>query len=214
MFGGSAADNVVSTVFRSIRWADFANPAPALRTLRVDLANLVPGRRYKLQLLFGEQCCSQRIFDVLVEGALVANDFVTAEAQGGIPLTSAGSAVVHEFIAGDATLNIVLDGASVTAIQGLDRNPILNGLTLEEMSLSPLAAWRSLHGLPADGSQDYANPSKDGVANLLKYAFNMAPVAGDLLKSNVSTITPSGTAGLPLIQRNGAGQLVFTYRPQ
>ena len=27
-----------------------------------------------------------------------------------------------------------------------------------------------------------------------RMAFNMAPVAGDLLKSNVGTLTPSGTA--------------------
>ncbi len=75
---------------------------------------------------------------------------------------------------------------------------------------SALAPWRTLHGLAADGTQDYGNPSKDGVPNLLKYAFNTAPAAGDLSRVNVSTMTAAGTAGLPLMQRNGAGQLVFT----
>ena len=78
------------------------------------------------------------------------------------------------------------------------------------MPVSTLAQWRTLHGLSADGNQDYGNPSKDGVANLVKYAFNTAPNAGDLSRVNVSTLTAAGIAGLPLIQRNGAGQLVFT----
>ncbi len=74
-----------------------------------------------------------------------------------------------------------------------------------------LPQWRTLHGLAADGSQDLGNPSGDGVANLLKYAFNMAPAAGNLLQPNRSLLTLTGTAGLPLITRDSAGRLVITY---
>jgi hypothetical protein len=76
---------------------------------------------------------------------------------------------------------------------------------------TPLADWRSLHGLAANGSQDLANPSSDGVKNLLKYAFNMAPTAGSLLQPNLTILTPTSTAGLPLITRNASGQLVITF---
>ena len=77
--------------------------------------------------------------------------------------------------------------------------------------LTPLAAWRSLQGLASDGSQDTATPAGDGIANLTKYAFNMAPNAGDISKSNVTLLTPAGTSGLPLITSNGQGHLVVEF---
>lgn len=89
------------------------------------------------------------------------------------------AAIVHSFTAGSSTLSIVLNGADNVTVPGIDRNPILNGLTLELLP-SELDAWRSLQGLSADGSQDLANPSGDGVPDLLKYAFNLANNAGDL----------------------------------
>jgi hypothetical protein len=80
-----------------------------------------------------------------------------------------------------------------------------------------LVAWRSLQGLPADGSQDNANPSGDGVSNLLKYALNLAPNAGDLaLSNNRPLANPNGTTvaeltGLPVLRLNSAPAAVFTY---
>ncbi|RYD60473.1 MAG: hypothetical protein EOP83_19315 [Verrucomicrobiaceae bacterium] len=76
---------------------------------------------------------------------------------------------------------------------------------------APLPFWRSLHGLPADGSQDLANPSGDGVSSLLKYAFNLAPDAGDLARPNHQVLTVGGTAGLPLVTNDAAGQLTVTF---
>lgn len=133
-FGSTAADNVLETVYRSIRWADLGNAVPESRKLKVDLANLVVGHPYKLQLLFGENGGPHRAFDVFVAGVLVVNDFVTADAQGAPYVANAASAVVHEFTATNATLNIVLDGANVAAAPGLDQNPILNGVTLEDLA--------------------------------------------------------------------------------
>lgn len=77
--------------------------------------------------------------------------------------------------------------------------------------LSPLPYWRNLQGLAADGSEDLANPSGDGVANILKYAFNLAPNAGDLTKANYQLLSDNGTAGLPMITRDDQGRLVIAF---
>ena len=77
--------------------------------------------------------------------------------------------------------------------------------------LAPLPYWRSLQGLAANGSQDLGKLSGDGVANLLKYAFNMAPNAGDLLKPDVHVLAPNGTSGLPSFSINSQGHLVITF---
>jgi hypothetical protein len=69
----------------------------------------------------------------------------------------------------------------------------------------------TLQGLAVDGSQDLASPSGDGVANLLKYAFNMAPTPGDLTKPNVALLQPGGSAGLPWITRDEQGRLVIEF---
>jgi hypothetical protein len=65
----------------------------------------------------------------------------------------------------------------------------------------PLASFRATWGLPGDGSQDLATPAGDGVANLLKYAFNMlgtAPgQAASLATPNIAVLIPATTAGLP-----------------
>ncbi len=132
-FGNSTEDDALENIFRDIRWADLANGNPAVRNVKVDLANLVVGRQYKLQLLFGEQCCPQRVFDINVEGTLVADDFHISTVQGPTPMSVAGAAVVHTFTAADTTLNIVLDGATVVPFAGGDYNPTLSGVTLEEL---------------------------------------------------------------------------------
>lgn len=77
--------------------------------------------------------------------------------------------------------------------------------------LDPFVYWRSWQGLPSDGSQDLKNPSGDGISNLLKYAFNLAPNAGDLYQSNVKTLAAGGTAGLPAVSYDGAGRLVLEF---
>ncbi|MFO1491552.1 MAG: DUF4394 domain-containing protein [Kiritimatiellia bacterium] len=79
----------------------------------------------------------------------------------------------------------------------------------------PLAAFRGLHGLASDGSQDFANPSGDHVPNLFKYAFRLAENAGDLLHSDAHRMASvTGTSGLPALFRTGPGtfELVFVRR--
>ena len=287
-FGNTPADDVLETVYRSIRWADLGNANPDLRKLKVDLANLVPGRNYKLQLLIEEATNYHRAFDIFINGTLVVPGFAPNIAQGN---PTAAAAVVHEFTAPTSTLHVELSGASTPP--GIDPNPVLNGVTLEELptaaaaplitpasgtyentvtvSLSttalgatiryttdgstpsaasgfvysapfslvnsatvrviavnggwlpstvasanytivtPLQTWRTLHSLSPDGSQDLANPSGDGIANLLKYAFNMAPNFGDLAVPNVGELPENGTAGLPFIAVDAQGRLVIEF---
>ncbi len=288
-FGGQPGDNLLEAVYSSIRWANRDNADPAMRTLQVTLANLTPGRKYKLQLMFVDAPTYNRVFDILVEGSTVFAGFNTYTAQGYHPTTESASALVHEFTAADATLDIELSGLS-TAVG--DPNPILSGLTLEEIPtpapapvISPaggayegsvtvtisnaapgatvryttdgtapsdsvgevyggpftlwanatvraaatgggwapsessasytvnpvLVGFRSLHGLPSDGSQDDANPSGDGVPNLLKFAFNLASNAGDLLLPNGTVLPPNGAAGLPSLTSEGGSGVALRF---
>ncbi|MBS0657705.1 MAG: choice-of-anchor D domain-containing protein [Verrucomicrobia bacterium] len=87
------------------------------------------------------------------------------------------------------------------------------GLVVQTTSfvLTPLQIWRALQGLPSDGSADLANPSGDGNANLLRYAFNTAPNAGDLLVASSAILPPNGTAGLPFVTRDGSGRLFVEF---
>jgi hypothetical protein len=63
-----------------------------------------------------------------------------------------------------------------------------------------ISSWRALHGLPTNGASDLANPGGDGVPNLLKFAFNMAPDPGDLsTQSTTRILAPAGLRGLPAI---------------
>ena len=276
-FGSDSANLALRNVFKSIRWANANNANPELRKVKVDLANLVPGRNYKLQLLFAENGFPHRVFDVFVNGSLLANDFVTADAQGSTVATKNASAIVSQFNASSSVCNIVLDSSSVAPAGNLSQDVILSAATLAEIptaavapSFNPpggfyessatvalstpsagaiihytldgtapsatagavytgggwldssvsaatftvqteLQIWRSLQSLPIDGSQDFANPSGDGVANIAKFAFNLAPNGGDLFKANARILVEGGTSGLPLITRNNQGQLVVQF---
>lgn len=77
--------------------------------------------------------------------------------------------------------------------------------------LMALPYWRNVQGLAADGSQDLLNPSRDGVANLLKYAFNLAANAGDLNRPNAVTLPANGIAGLPRVGHDGQGRLTMQF---
>jgi hypothetical protein len=80
--------------------------------------------------------------------------------------------------------------------------------------------WAAGYGLSGDDALAAANPSGDGINNLLKYAFNLNPIQSDVRVLTAGT----GNAGLPLItwgagdtvrfeflRRKGAG---LTYTPQ
>jgi hypothetical protein len=79
-----------------------------------------------------------------------------------------------------------------------------------------LQSFRIAHSLPANGSQDTETPAGDGVANLLKYAFNMIGAGtgqtANLASSNTSVLSIDGFTGLPLVSlESGTGKLQLTY---
>jgi len=83
-YGDSPADDVIEKVTQSIRYAP---------VVYVRLTGLVPGSRYKLQMLFYEQCCITRGFNIYGDGALIVENFVPNETQGGVNNTAAGAMV-------------------------------------------------------------------------------------------------------------------------
>jgi len=84
------------------------------------------------------------------------------------------------------------------------------------MPTLPLASWRELHGLPHDGSQDAVTTGGDGLANVIKFAFNLAPTEGSLAIPNARTLaSPTSTdlsqlSGLPHFGHAG-GEMVLTF---
>ena len=98
-------------------------------------------------------------------------------------------------------------------------NPVgdsANTSTASATTYTGLQSFRTAHGLAADGSQDLLTPAGDGVANLLKYAFNMigtgAGQGSTLTTPNASVLAPAGTAGLPFASiESGTGKLQMTY---
>lgn len=128
-YGDTENDDNLEFVMRSIRWST------APDTVGVELPGLTPGKAYKLQLLFGEQTSPARGFNIELEGEGVLDDFITAIPLGGVGVTNLGAVVTIGFIARDDTLNLNLNGNDVTDPSITDRNPILFGLTLEELDL-------------------------------------------------------------------------------
>ena len=138
-FGATTNDDNLELVMQSIRWSSFANQ------VTVALASLQPGQAYRLQLLFGEQCCN-RAFDVVVEGNEIVNEFAPFLTQGSTNLTDngVGAVVTHFFVAGDDTLNIALGGTDTAQP---DDNPTLQGFTLELVqAIPPQVVPTSSHG--------------------------------------------------------------------
>ena len=66
-----------------------------------------------------------------------------------------------------------------------------------------LSDWRTLQGLRADGSFDQANPSGDGIKNIIRFAYNLAPTSGALNTPSLNPSLPAGgNAGLPSVSTN------------
>ena len=179
-YGGSANDDTLERVMQSIRWAG------APDTVRLQLAGLEPGRRYKLQLLFPETGTA-RGFDVKVEGGVVADDFFPGNYQG--PVVTQGAMVSYEFTAHDSVLRIELDGADTFAP---DKNPILAGLTLESLPIIP--ASLNIVTVTSSGVNFTATGTPGGV-----YALDYSPALSAGTWSEVNdnvTMNASGSAAV------------------
>jgi hypothetical protein len=123
-YGESAADNVIEKVTQSIRFGP---------TMRVLLSNLVPGSLYRLQMLFYEQCCIGRGFNIYVDGELVTGDFSPPAIQGGVNNTAAGAVVSVDLETQRSQMSIVLTVDGRTDPSLTDPNAILDGFTLEAL---------------------------------------------------------------------------------
>lgn len=78
-----------------------------------------------------------------------------------------------------------------------------------------LVSFRSSNSLATNGTQDSLTPAGDGVANLLKYAFNMLGAgtgqAVNLTTPNARSFVAGGIAGLPLVNTDGTGKLQISF---
>ncbi len=141
-FGETEFDDAMEKVMQSIRWSIGPNP------VGVNLAGLVPGTKYKLQLFFTESCCAGRGFDILAEGVLVLNDFLPAVVLGGVggSVADRGVVITYEFTAADNALNIQLSTVNIADSSINDRNPTLNGGTLEILGV-PAVDLKAITGI-------------------------------------------------------------------
>jgi hypothetical protein len=129
-FGETENDNNLERIVGNIRHGGGG--------ANITLENLVVGRKYKLQLMFGEACCS-RGMDVFVDGKLIADEFAPFEIMGEINNAAQAAAVTYEFTAAKDTVIIqTIGGDAVTTEHYTDKNPIINAVTLEDMTGGPI----------------------------------------------------------------------------
>jgi len=128
-FGDTPNDNALEKIVGNIRHG--GNGA------NIKLANLVAGRKYKLQLMFGEVCCS-RGMDIFVDGKLIADEFAPYVIMDGINNLAKGAAVTYEFTAAKDVVVIQTIGSTVTTAEFTDRNPIINAVSLEDLTGGPV----------------------------------------------------------------------------
>ena len=125
VFGDTPNDLVIAKVASSIRYG---------LTWKVELSGLIPDSIYKVQLIFYEQCCAGRGFNVTVDGVLLAEAFIPADIQGGVNNTAAGAVIAAEFNTFTDKVVIIGDGPAGRAVNPdliNDTNATLDGVTLE-----------------------------------------------------------------------------------
>lgn len=128
-FGSTPNDDALELIVQNIRHGGGG--------ATITLSNLVAGNRYKLQLMFGEACCS-RAMDVRVDGKLIADEFAPYEIQGFINNPAQGAVVAYEYTASSNKTVIQTIGGTVTTARYTDRNPIINAVTLESLGAAPV----------------------------------------------------------------------------
>lgn len=183
-YGETENDRNLSLVMNSIRWS--ASPNTVQVTLRVEA-----GVEYKLQLLFRENCCPGRGFNVVLNGVTEVTDFMPGPTQAseGQEFTEVrdliGAVITTQFTAASDTYLVVLDGAAATLPDINDHNAILNGFTLER--LSPFTDEDG-DGLRDDWERKYFNnldalpnedPDADGLTNAEEQTLGTDPTNPD-----------------------------------
>jgi hypothetical protein len=183
-YGETENDLNLAVVISSIRWSQA--PAEVVTTLAV-----VPGTEYKLQLLFGEDCCAGRGFNVIIDGATEVTNLMPARIQMGdtddlmAVKDFVGVVVTKTFVATGNELSIILSGPAADLEEINDRNAILNGLTLERVGAAGDAdadglpdVWEQLYfqGLAQTATGD---PDADGLTNTAEFTGGTDPSKAD-----------------------------------
>ena len=201
-FGGgtpTANDQNLRTVMDSIRWSSPNGSGP--EDVQVAIPGLIPGNTYKLQLLFGEAGPgSTRHHAVNVEGKDVIRDFAEGSHRGTDNGTGLGTAVVHQFVAGDNTLNVALHSLGLNSG---DLNQLLNGFTLEDRGVKGVATtgtFSTASQLDLTGIFDYAVAvGGSGGQTIGSAAFTADNVAGVTLgaENQITNWVPTDFTGSP-----------------
>ncbi|MFP6871905.1 MAG: LamG-like jellyroll fold domain-containing protein, partial [Verrucomicrobiales bacterium] len=173
--GGSAEDNALESVLHSIRHHPPNSNFPGNDGIHVRLGGLTDGEGYKLQLLFSERGVN-RGFDITVNGSLVVDEFTTNQGD------SKNFAVVHYFVADGTDVTVHLSGIAATFA---DRNPILNGLTLEEVGNFDSDQDGLFDGWEEQHFGDLAqvpggDPDGDGLDNAAEFTAGTDPTKADV----------------------------------
>lgn len=122
-YTGSVADLALGQVMNSVIWS-YANGGVSMSMV---MSGLIVGNSYKVQLLFGEGCCS-RGFDIYQDGALMIDDF-SPSALAGIGNGSQSSYFSNTFTATSTSVTLGFGGSAPYG----DNNPLLNAATLEAL---------------------------------------------------------------------------------
>jgi hypothetical protein len=178
-FGDTPADDVLESVLASIRWS------PSPQTPRIELS-VIPGTEYKLQLLFAEQSGAARGFDIVVDGHVLAEEFIPATIQEGIG-SGLGAVFSTELKTERDKLVIILDGPNGISPDITDHNAIINGLTLEVLSAAPAALRITNISKGANGAA-ITFESVSGVSYTLQYKAALA----DATWADVTTAAATG----------------------
>lgn len=127
-YTGTAADLRLGQVMNSVIWS----MASEGQSLGMTLDGLVVGNTYKVQLLFGEGCCS-RGFNIFQDGDLLVEAF-SPSALSGIASGARSAFVSNTFTATATSLNVSFGGF---VREYGDNNPILSAATLEALEAAP-----------------------------------------------------------------------------
>ncbi len=122
--------------------------------------------------------------------------------------TAAGTAMVEDLAPGTASStpygHTAAGGRLYYAVRlTYPGKPVLRAM--ESITGTTYAAWAGAHGLAGEASLPGSILAGDGISNLLKYAFNLNPLATD-----ARMLAPDGTAGMPSVSYD-AGTVQVRY---
>ncbi|MCI5053551.1 MAG: autotransporter-associated beta strand repeat-containing protein [Pelagibacteraceae bacterium] len=138
---GSDSDSTnLNTLLGSIKWSNDGVDNDA-DDVKVQLSNLTAGKVYKLQMFFGEDSNSSRGFDIDFENgsnvrAEIRADYDTNPDSNSLANPAKATFIDYTFQAEGTTANLILDGDGWNGDGGAttDKNPIISGVSLEEIS--------------------------------------------------------------------------------